>query len=78
MAARTQKVAMTQKLGEAKTRLAKVQLDLQVSHQNYQQYSTKAMPKRLKEWQDNIAKLEQEKDALQSNVETLTAMSSSL
>lgn len=77
-AARTQKDAMTKKLGEAKTLLAKTQQNLQVSHQNYQTYKKAAKPEDLKKWQDNIAKLEQEKDALQSNVETLTAMSSSL
>jgi hypothetical protein len=72
---------VTQFQDNAKNSLVGLQNELNVQRKLYAEYKAKASQKNsgeLTKWQTKIAQLEKEKQALQSNVETLMAMSPSI
>ncbi|MCP4696273.1 MAG: hypothetical protein GY862_05435 [Gammaproteobacteria bacterium] len=77
-ALRRQKTSLAKKIKSSDQKLAAVRGELAESEQRYKEYKVSANSAEMKQWRNELAKLEKERDALQGNIQTLNAMNNSL
>jgi len=73
-----QKQVMQKRQASAEKALETLKKEFQISQQLYKDYEKESTPAELEQWQAKLAKLEAEKFQLESGIDELTAMNSSL
>jgi len=73
-----QKQVMQKRQESAEQSLTELEKELAIAQQLYKEYEPQSTPAELEQWQTKLAKLEQEKFQLESSIDELTAMNSSL